>query len=74
MYGGIGEKVRFIRAGTLDDPGKLPPDVHIHTAAKQPWVVLPPDALAVEEYYVTEELWSAKSLERRAALVRMARK
>lgn len=74
MYGGIGEKVRFIRAGTLDDPGKLPPDVHIHTSAKQPWVVLPPDALAVEEYYVTEELWSAKSLERRAALVRMARK
>lgn len=40
----IGHAVRFIRVGTLDDPSKLPPDVHIYTSAKQPWLTLPPDA------------------------------
>ena len=69
MSGGIGELVRFIRVGTLDEPGKMPPDVHIFTSSKQPWVVLPPDALAVDEYYETEEFWSKESLERRASLI-----
>lgn len=69
MYGGIGEHVRFIRAGTLDDPGKTPPDVHIFTSTKQSWVGLPPDALVFEEYYVTEKVWSPDSLDRRAALM-----
>jgi len=69
MYGGIGELVRFIRVGTLDDPDRVPPDVHIYTSSKQPWVTLPPDALAVEEYYVTDEVWPQESLERRAALL-----
>ena len=27
--------------GTLDEPDLLPPDIHIFTASKQPWVVLP---------------------------------
>jgi hypothetical protein len=69
MRGGIGKLVRFIRVGTLDDPGRLPPDVHIYTSSKLPWVVLPSDALAVEEYYVTEEVWSDTSLRRRAVLI-----
>lgn len=72
MRGGIGEKIRFMRVGTLDDPGRLPPNVHIYTSSKQPWVVLPPEALAVEEYYVTEEVWSVKCLERLAALLNVA--
>ena len=33
--------VRFVRVGTLDDPDRLPPDIHIFTSSKQPWVVLP---------------------------------
>ena len=69
IQGGIGEAIRFIRAGTLDDPGRIPPDVHIFTSSKQPWVTLPPDALIVEEYYVTDEVWSCESLERRAMLL-----
>lgn len=69
MGGGIGELVRFIRVGTLDDPSKVPPDVHIYTSSKQPWVVVPPDALAVEEYYMTKEVWRKESLERLAALM-----
>jgi hypothetical protein len=69
LFGGIGDLVRFIRVGTLDDPGKMPPDVHIYTSSRQPWVVLPPGALAVEEYYVAEEVWPKESLDRRSALV-----
>ena len=72
MAGGIGEMVRFIRAGTLDDPGRVPPDVHIYTSSKAPWVVLPPGALAVDEYYVTKEVWSRESLERLAVLRKAA--
>ena len=52
-----------------DDPDQLPPDVHIYTTSKQPWVVLPSDALAVDEYYVTKEVWPAESLKRLAALL-----
>lgn len=69
LFGGIGDAVRFIRVGTLDDPSRIPPDVHIYTSSKQPWVTLSPDALVVEEYYVTEEVWPKESLERRAVLL-----
>ena len=68
-YGGGGDAVRFVRVGTLDEPDHLPPDIHIFTASKQPWVVLPPDTPAVPEYYNAAELWSKESLERRAALM-----
>jgi hypothetical protein len=67
-YGGGGDLLRFIRVGTLDEPDRLPPDVHIFTASKQPWVLLPPDTPAVPEYYKASELWPADSLARRAAL------
>lgn len=69
MRGGMGELVRFVRVGTLDEPGAMPPDVHIYTSTKLPWVVLPPDVPAVDEYYVTKEVWSAGSLARAAALM-----
>jgi hypothetical protein len=67
-YSGSGDVVRFIRVGTLDEPDRLPPDVHIFTASKQPWVVLPPGTPAVAEYYEASALWPAESLARRAAL------
>ncbi len=44
-YAGAGEAVRFVRVGTLDQPDLLPPDIHIFTESKQPWVVLPPARL-----------------------------
>lgn len=69
LFGGIGDAVRFMRVGTLDDPGSMPPDVHIFTSSKQPWVTLSPDDLVVEEYYVTNEVWPRESLERRTALM-----
>jgi hypothetical protein len=67
-YAGGGSAIRFVRVGTLDAPDLLPPDVHIFTASKQPWVVLPPGTPAAAEYYKASELWPKESLERRAAL------
>ncbi len=67
-YGGAGDVLRFIRVGTLDEPDRLPPDIHIFTASKQPWVVLPAGVPAVPEYYKSKEYWPKESLERRAKL------
>ena len=69
-YAGAGDALHFIRVGTLDEPDRLTPDVHIYTSSKQPWVVLPPGTPAFEEYYDRNELWPEESLaRRRAALV-----
>jgi hypothetical protein len=68
-YAGGGDAVKFIRVGTLDQPDHLPPDVHIYTSTKQPWVVLPAGARAVPEFYDRNEVWSKESLDRRAALL-----
>jgi hypothetical protein len=59
----------FVRVGTLDDPSALPPDVHIYTRSKLPWVTLPAGAPAFEEYYDMQALWPAASLERRRAIL-----
>jgi len=64
-YGGTVDKIRFVRVGTLDDPGSLPPDIHIYTRSKLPWVRLPEGALAVEAYYNSAEVWPAEKLKRR---------
>jgi len=69
-YAGAGDAIRFVRIGTLDNPDLLPPDIHIYTASKQPWVILPPGVPAVEEYYQRSSFWPAESLERRDALVK----
>ena len=68
-YSGAGPAVAFVRVGTLDQPDHCPPDIHIFTASKQPWVVLPPGTPAVPEYYKAAEMWPQASLERRAALL-----
>jgi hypothetical protein len=56
--------------GTLDEPDYFPPDVHIYTESKQPWVVLPAGARTFNQYYNSREVWSAESLARREALRR----
>jgi len=65
--------VRFVRVGTLDEPDRLPPDIHIFTSSKQPWVVLPPHMPAVGEYYERDKYWPKESLERRRNLLASAR-
>jgi len=59
----------FVRVGTLDDPAALPPDVHIFTRTKLPWVALPEDVPAVPVYYDMQALWPAESLARRRAIL-----
>ena len=68
-YAGAGDAVRFVRVGTLDEPDRLPPDIHIFTMSKQPWVVIPPGVPAMHEYYDRNAHWPKASLERRAALL-----
>jgi len=67
----------FIRVGTLDKPAPLPPDVHIFTRSKLPWVNLATPAKGAttkkaarvfKVYYDTNKEWPAASLKRRAAL------
>jgi hypothetical protein len=61
-------EVRFVRAGTLDDPTAVKPDVHIFTRSKVDWVVIPESAPAFEVYYDMQKLWPAASLDRVEAL------
>ncbi len=67
-YPQAGPAVRFVRVGTLDEPDRLAPDIHIFTSSKQPWLTLPPGAKSVPEFYDLESTWSAESLERRRAM------
>lgn len=69
-YAGAGDLVAFVRVGTLEEPDRLPPDIHIFTSSKQPWVVLPEGMPAVPGYYDRERYWPEASLERRRALLR----
>jgi hypothetical protein len=62
--GGLRKHIRFIRVGTLDDPDHFPPDVHIYTSSKQPWVILPETAPRVEGFYEFGKTWSPEDLER----------
>ena len=63
-------QLAFVRAGTLEVPSSVAPDVHIYTRSKLPWVLLPPTVPAFDVYYETEKLWPAESLARLAALRR----
>lgn len=68
-YAGSGDRIRFVRVGSLDEPDHLPPDIHIFTAYKQQWMLLPPDVPAVAEYYDRHRYWPAESLVRHKALM-----
>ena len=62
-------EVLFVRAGTLDQPGSVTPDVHIFTKSKLSWVTLPESVPAFEVYYDRKALWPAASLERIDAIL-----
>ena len=63
-YPGGGPAIRFVRVGTLEEPGRFPPDVHIYTSTKQPWVVLPAGAREFSGFYDPKQEWPAASLAR----------
>jgi hypothetical protein len=62
----------YVRAGTLDDPRGVKPDVHIFTRSKVDWVVLPEDVPAFDVFYDINELWPAESIERMEAALASA--
>lgn len=68
-YSGAGPAFRFVRVGTLDEPDHLPPDIHIYTSTKQPWIILPANVPAVPEYYDRKKYWPEESLARREAVL-----
>ena len=49
-------EVRYVRAGTLDRPSEVTPDVHIFTRSKVSWITIPELAPAFEIYYDMKEL------------------
>jgi len=63
-YGGAGDAVHFVRVGTLDCPDVFPPDIHIFTSSKQPWVRLDAAVPSVPEFYRRSEHWPKESVER----------
>ena len=67
-YAAPGDTV-LLRAGTLDDPAAITPDIHIFTRSKLPWLRLPEGAKAFPGFYEIDEVWPAESLARWKALV-----
>ncbi|MCJ1230968.1 hypothetical protein MMC12_007643 [Toensbergia leucococca] len=59
-----GPELRYVRVGTLDQPDLCPPDIHIFTESKQPWVVLPEGTPTWGQDYEKEDVWSKESMER----------
>ena len=63
-YHGAPGDALFVRAGTLDNPDAVTPDVHIFTRSKLPWLNLPAGARAFASFYTISKVWSAESQER----------
>lgn len=69
-YPTSGRKSSFIRVGTMDDPGRTPPDVRIFTSTKQPWVTLADGKPVFAEFYPSSEgIWSEEARARWKALM-----
>ncbi|MBO6518535.1 MAG: GFA family protein [Rhodospirillales bacterium] len=66
-YGGAGPAIHFVRVGTLLNPDAVPPDVHIFTSSKQPWVTLDDGKPQFAEFYRRSEVWPAEAYARREA-------
>lgn len=70
-YAGAGDKLNFVRVGAFDAGHDLQPDIHIYTTSKQPWVLIPDDQVAVDEYYDSKKYWPEESLSRMKALMQV---
>ena len=63
-YGGAGPLLSFVRVGTLDNPDLFPPDIHIYTSTRQPWLKLDERVPVVPQYYKRQDYWPPASLQR----------
>tara|TARA_B100000965_G_scaffold294384_1_gene252353 strand:- start:143 stop:625 length:483 start_codon:yes stop_codon:yes gene_type:complete len=53
-----------VRTKTLDSPEKFPPQVHIFTKDKDPWLNLSEDTVCFKEMYDPKKIWPEESLKR----------
>ena len=53
-----------VRTKTLDNPEKFPPQVHIFTKNKDPWLNLSEDVICFKEMYDQKKTWPEESLNR----------
>ena len=53
-----------VRTKTLDNSEKFPPQVHIFTKDKDPWLNLSEDVICFEEMYDQKKTWPEDSLNR----------
>lgn len=63
-YGIVSGECLFVRAGTLDNPAAVTPDVHIFTRSKVPWLKLPEGARTFDAAYSIDKVWPADKKER----------
>ena len=63
-YHGAPGDALFVRAGTLDKPEAVRPDVHIFTKSKLPWLELPAGVPSFKTFYKIDKVWSPESLKR----------
>ncbi|MDE1895267.1 MAG: GFA family protein [Pseudomonadota bacterium] len=68
-YAGAGQAIAFVRVGTLREPARCPPDIHIFASTRQPWLQLGDGIPVMQEYYERADHWPAASLARREALL-----
>ena len=59
--------LRFLRIATLDRPADFPPDAHIFTRSKLPWVDV--EGPQFEVFYDMKVQWPPESLARRRAVL-----
>lgn len=64
LKGGWKERVKFLRAATLDDPSLMPPDVHIFTETKMHWYIIPPDQPSFVAFYDSKTTRTPEAQER----------
>ncbi len=66
MTARTGAPLRFVRAGTLDDPSRVPPDVHIYAETKLAHVRPDKGIPVFSGFYDLKRTWRADSLRRLA--------
>lgn len=57
----------FVRVGTMDEPDRAPPDVHIYIDSKQPWITIPNNVPSFKKFYKIADVWDEHSISRMGA-------
>ncbi|MFV8817006.1 GFA family protein [Haliea sp. E17] len=58
------EQIAFVRVATLENPALCPPDIHIFTTTRQPWVKLDDSVPVMDEFYRRSEFWPEAAYQR----------